>query len=311
MLADGKEMQAPGSRTAFELLQEQATRHPDRPAVLTLDAEVSYRELADRALSVAGSLAARGLRRGDRLGLLSDNRLAWLELFFGASRCGICIAPFSTWSTLAELEFLIRDSEISTLYSLERYGDRTFVDGVRDMAVAGKLPKLDSVVAIDEPHLPGSGPPDVAAEPDDWLTLLYTSGSSSRPKSVPLQHFAAIENGFNIGERLGLTEADRVLVSIPLFWSYGAVNALMATISHGAALVLQPRFEAGGALDLIESRRCTAIYTLPAMTNALLAHPAFASERTASLRTGATIGAPQDVMRAAEELGARSICNIY
>jgi fatty-acyl-CoA synthase len=120
-----------------------------------------------------------------------------------------------------------------------------------------------------------------------------------------------IENGFNIGERQGLVPGDRVLVSIPLFWSYGAVNALPATLTHGATLVMQGHFEAGGALDMIEREKCTAIYTLPAMTNALVAHPAFHRQRTASLRAGVTIGAPQDVIKAAQQLGADEICNIY
>ena len=154
-------------------------------------------------------------------------------------------------------------------------------------------------------------PPGEGASAADPLVILYTSGSSSRPKAVPLDHFGIIENGFNIGERQGLVPGDRVLVSIPLFWSYGAVNALPATITHGATLVMQGHFEAGGALDLIEREKCTAIYTLPAMTNALVAHPAFHRRRTASLRAGVTIGAPQDVMKAAEQLGASEICNIY
>jgi fatty-acyl-CoA synthase len=74
---------------------------------------------------------------------------------------------------------------------------------------------------------------------------------------------------------------------------------------------MQDHFEAGRALYLIEREKCTAIYTLPAMTNALVAHPAFRRHRTASLRAGVTIGAPQDVMKAAEQLGASEICNIY
>jgi fatty-acyl-CoA synthase len=141
--------------------------------------------------------------------------------------------------------------------------------------------------------------------------LVYTSGSSNRPKAVPLDHFAAIENGFNIGERQGMVRGDRVLLSIPLFWSYGAINALPAAMSHGATLVLQSHFEAAGALDLIEKEKCTVIYTLPAMTNALVAHSEFRRERTASLRTGVTIGAPQDITKAAVELGIGEICNIY
>ena len=123
-------------------------------------------------------------------------------------------------------------------------------------------------------RLPSLAPGEGASAADP-LVILYTSGSSNRPKAVPLDHFGIIENGFNIGERQGLVPGDRVLVSIPLFWSYGAVNALPAAITHGATLVMQGHFEAGGALDLIEREKCTAIYTLPAMTNALVAHPAF------------------------------------
>ncbi len=97
----------------------------------------------------------------------------------------------------------------------------------------------------------------------------------------------------------------------PLFWSYGNANALSATLTHGAALVLQGKFDAGEALDLIERHRCTALYTMPAITSALISHPAFRPERTRSLRTGLTIGAPQDVVAAAQVLGAAEICNVY
>jgi fatty-acyl-CoA synthase len=102
-----------------------------------------------------------------------------------------------------------------------------------------------------------------------------------------------------------------VLLAPPLFWSYGAANALPATLSHGAALVLQPRFEPGGWLDMIERHRCTAVYTLPSMTGAALRHPDFRRARTASLRTGLMIGSPEEVRIAAEELAAPQICNIY
>ena len=153
---------------------------------------------------------------------------------------------------------------------------------------------------------PGVGP----SAADDAL-ILYTSGSTSKPKAVPLAHFGLIENGFNIGERQGLGAEDRVLASVPLFWAYGSANALPATFSHAAALVLQERFDSAEALALIERHRCSAIYTLPGMTAALTHDPSFKRERTQSLRTGLTIGSPQDIINAAEILGATNICNIY
>ena len=153
-------------------------------------------------------------------------------------------------------------------------------------------------------------PGDGASAADDAL-ILYTSGSSARPKAVRLQHYAIIENGFNIGERMGLGPEDRVLLAPPLFWAYGACNALPATLSHGAALVLQERFAAGEWIGLVERHRCTAAYTLPSITGAVLRHPEFAPERVASLRTGLMIGSPEEVRIAAERLGAAEICNIY
>jgi fatty-acyl-CoA synthase len=166
-------------------------------------------------------------------------------------------------------------------------------------------------IAYDE-FRAGDAPASAAqARPEDDALILYTSGSSARPKAVRLQHYGVIENGFNIGERMGLGPDDRVLLAPPLFWSYGAANALPATLTHGATLVLQGRFEPGEWIGLIERHRCTAVYTLPSMTGAVLRHPAFRPERVGSLRTGLMIGSPEEVRIAAEELGAAQICNIY
>jgi fatty-acyl-CoA synthase len=186
-------------------------------------------------------------------------------------------------------------------------------------------PRLRLVVMIGEDIRPGwiayddfhaaapldPLPPGEGASAADNALILYTSGSSARPKAVRLRHYAVIENGFNIGERMGLGPQDRVLLAPPLFWAYGACNALTATLSHGAALVLQSRFEADEWIGLVERHRCTAAYTLPSITGAVLRHPDFARGRVASLRTGLMIGSAQEVRIAAEQLGAAQICNIY
>jgi len=318
-------MKAPYSRTVFELLCEQAELTPNRDVAISAAGRFSYSKLVGRSRCVAGNLRKQGVRRGDRVGLLSNNRIEWLEIFFGAAALGAVIVPFSTWSTASELEFLINDAEIRWLFTIEHFGEQAFVDDLTTLRADSRLPVLEHVVSIDGPARTGidvysdfqrCGPfpalmPGEEASAIDQLVILYTSGSSNHPKAVPLDHFSTIENGFNIGERQGLVPGDRVLISIPLFWAYGAINALPAVVSHGATLVLQSHFEAGGALDLIEQNKCTAIYTLPAMTNALVAHAAFQVERTSSLRTGVTIGAPQDIIKAARELGAAEICNIY
>lgn len=308
-------MMIPASRDLGLLLREQAARHGARPAVIDGAETVSYADLADRAARIAGFLTARGIGRGGRIGLLMNNRWEWIATFFGAAMAGASAVAFSTWSKRDELAYLIADSGIDLLVSLDEFAGQSFAGDLRTMG------RLD-VVLLGTDREPGwtaweamlAGPPAAPGTPARWnddAIVIYTSGSSSHPKSVPLAHGGIIENGFAIGERQGYTPDDRVLLPPPLFWSYGSANALSATLTHGATLVLQSRFEPGEALDLIERHRCTAIYTLPAITSALISHPSFRPERTASLRTGLTIGAPQDVMTAATVLGAREICNVY
>jgi fatty-acyl-CoA synthase len=308
-------MTMPVSRDLGLLLREQAARFGDLPAVIGGGETIGYDGLADRAGRIASFLSGRGIRRGDRIGLLMNNRPEWMETFFGAMLAGAVVVAFSTWSTREELAYLIKDSAIKLVVAVDQFSGQDFAADLRsmnasDVVLLGGVPdeRWFSYGAMLASPISGSA---TAAQPEDDAIIIYTSGSSSRPKSVPLSHGGIIENGFNIGERQGYSDADRVLLAPPLFWSYGSANAMAAVMAHGATLVLQSRFEPGEALDLIEQHRCTALYTLPAITAALISHPSFRPERTRSLRTGLTIGAPQDVRTAAETLGAREICNVY
>lgn len=314
--------QKPRARTFFELLCEQAERHQDVTALIAGEQYFTYASLRDAVVSAFHRMAEMGIGEGTKVGLLAPNQFEWLQVFFAANGLGATVVPISTWSTPREIAFLVDDARIEVLFARARMGERAFAADAVSL-LRPVCTSLRKVVAIGDAA-------DGAERYEDWTQpadngtggnapcratgiafQLYTSGSSAHPKAVPMLNYAAIENGGNIGDRMALGPEDRVFIPVPLFWSYGAVNALPATLTHGATLVVQQQFDAGCALDLIEKHQCTAIYTLPAITDALLGHSAFTAERTTSLRTGLTIGTPEDVQRAANALGARQICNVY
>lgn len=322
----------PFSRHLSDLVTETARRTPDALAVVDGDRSLSYAELDARTDELASALQDLGVRRGGTVGLLCTNRWEWLATALGAHRLGARVAAFNTFAKAWDLEYMLAHADTEVLVCLDRFRSRDYLETLTEIVPeltgpdwrSTRFPQLHDVVVVGEaPGLPGvrrladvlaasRPPPDpvpVSAAEDAFV--LYTSGSSARPKAVPMQHYALIENGFQIGERMGLRAEDRVFVSVPLFWAYGAVNALPATLTHGAALVLQAAFEPEGALDVLERHRCTAIYTLPNMTAALLGAEGFARERVESLRTGLTLGTETELRRAIDELAVDRICNIY
>ena len=150
-----------------------------------------------------------------------------------------------------------------------------------------------------------------AVTPDDICFILYTSGSTAAPKGVTLAHGPLLANGFDIGERQHLTAEDRLWLAVPLFWSFGSANAMPAIMTHGGCMVLQEAFEPGAALALIERERCSVYYGMANMARALLEHPDHPGRRLGAMRTGLTIGPPEDITLTIQALGAAELCTVY
>jgi fatty-acyl-CoA synthase len=322
-------MRPPDAKTIPDLLDELAARYPDQEALVSGEVRYTYRELRDAVRRLAKGLHALGVRRGDKVGILMGNRPEWLLADFAIVLLGGTMVAINTWATGRELGHVLRHSDTKFLITVDRFLKYDYLATLDDLERDGDaLAGVERVVRVggpaDHPALPfdalwsmAETVDDVeidraqaAVQGEDVAYLLYTSGTTALPKGVQLQHFALIENMWNIGERQHLRAGDRLWLAVSLFWGLGCENALFAVMTHACCVVLQEHFDAGEALRLIEAERCTIFYGTPNMTTALERHPDRATRDISSLRTGATLGSPEQVKRLID-LGVTEICNIY
>ena len=304
----------PVSRTLGGLLEELAARGPGRPAILHRGGAITYRELWSEAVAAAKALLSLGVRRGDRVGVLMGNQPEWMTTCFGAAAIGATCVPLNTWYKRDEIEWTLRHCGVKVLVGTASFLKHDYLATFRDLVpeldraepgaiASSRLPQLKAIGFIDgiggprwsDIRAAGAGIADerfwaAAAEvtPDDIALILYTSGSTAEPKGVLLRHGSLIENGFDTGTRRQITEQDVVWLGAPLFYGLGAANAMPATITHGAALVLQDYFEAGRAIETIQATRATVYYGAGAgnMSQAIVDHPSFSKAKLATLERG-------------------------
>jgi len=328
----------PSARTLPELLRKVAEHAPDRDALVAGATRLTYAQLSGRVEAAAGVLAGLGVGEDDTVALLAPNIAEWVPVAFGALTLGARVDAFNTWVKAYDIEYLVGSSAASVLVMVDRVRGsdlvaelRTLLPELFDVATgehwhSERFPALRDVVVIGE-RVPAGAlswselvaaaadatrkPRVPAARAEAPAFVLYTSGSTKNPKAVPLCHRDLVLNGFHIGERMGLTSEDRVWSGSPLFWSFGCANALMATMTHHACFVLQEQFDPESTAELMARERVSAAYLLPAMVDALVGRVDDRIRALDSLRTGVTIGRPEEVRRAVVDLGIDGMCNVY
>lgn len=319
----------PHSRTLSALIDELAVTYPDRSAVTFADETISFAEFRARTLALARALHADGVRPGDKIGILMGNRIEWLVANFAIQYLGATTVALNTWYTSRELYYVLGHAEVSTLIASDRCARADYVEMIDGYRPWGEsVPRLRRVVMLGDrlardaisyadllaraEETAETVVTGIAAKlsPTDMAYLLYTSGSTARPKGVMLQHDSLIENPWNIGERLQFDSSDVIYMPISLFWGLACESILFATWTHGAHLVLQDQFDADKALELVERHRCTAFFGTPNIVYAVFQHPDRARYDLSSLRKGVASGSPETT-RSVIESGLPLACHCY
>jgi long-chain acyl-CoA synthetase len=283
------------------ILTASAERAPDSPAIRLGDIELSYSELDDRSARLATLLREKGLEPGDRVGVMLPNVPEFPIAYYGVLRAGGIVVPMNVLLKRREIAFYLEDS--GTRLLLAWHG---FAEEAREGAADAGAEPVEVEPAAFAATLAGLDPTPGLADTaeDDIAVILYTSGTTGKPKGAELTHFNLSRNA-EISSRTTceVGAGDVVLGALPLFHSFGQTVGMNASLRVGACLTLVPKFEPGEALATMQRDGVTHFYGVPTMFGALLHHPERERYDTSSLRTCITGGAsmPVEVLRGFEE----------
>ncbi len=284
-----------------DLLGERARLLPAKTALVDVatSTRYSYADLDARATRAARVLREQlALAKGDRFGILAGNRVEFLDLFFAAPKAGVVLVPLGTRLTARELEHVVRDSGMRGL----AYGGEHH-DTVRELE---GLVGLEHWLAFDEPAMPAHGRwgaltdalaarPDWRRErcdPDDLYALLYTSGTTGRPKGVMVPQRMVTWNGYNTVVSWQLREDDVSPIFTPLYHAGGLGAFLVPIFTIGGTIVLHKGFDPAEVWRTIERERCTVVLGVPTIWKLLMEAPEFRSVELSHVRFLISGGAP-------------------
>jgi long-chain acyl-CoA synthetase len=285
------------------ILRESAAARPDSPLAYVGDRVLTYREVDQTSGRVATALRDLGLVPGDKVLVHLPNVEEFLYTYFGVLKAGLVLVPVNPLLTAFELNYHLVDSEARVVVTHATFADvvgeatadlpdvATFVVGD---ATGGHRPFVDLCAAEDRGMLHPTNA-------DDTAILLYTSGTTGRPKGAQLTHFQIFMNCTVSGGSYDVGPEDVSIAVLPLFHVFGLSSVLNVAVRYGASVVLLPRFEPGAVLDAIEQHRCTIFAGVPAMFVALL-HAEAGGRDVSSLRACISGGAsiPGEVIRGFE-----------
>jgi long-chain acyl-CoA synthetase len=289
-----------------DLLSQSADLRPEHVAIKVDENELGYAALDRAAARVAGLLHAKGVQPGDRVGIMLPNVAHFSVCYYGALRVGAAIVPMNPLLKEREVAFYLGDSEARVLLAWHQFADAAHA-GAEQAGVECVLVEPGEFEALLQRCQPADEV--IIRQPGDTAVILYTSGTTGKPKGAELTHQNILRNVEVTVDLFGLDERAVTLGALPFFHAFGQTCALNATVSVGGTLTLIPRFEAGKALAILERDTVTVFEGVPTMYAAMLHHDAADTADTSALEVCVSGGAamPVEIMRAFE---ARFGCEI-
>ncbi|MFF6851746.1 o-succinylbenzoate--CoA ligase [Streptomyces antimycoticus] len=266
-----------------------ARKTPHRTALIHGERSTDYRTLHTRTTRLAHALRARGIRRGDRIAHLGPNHPAYLETLFATGLLGAVFVPLNTRLSGPEIAYQLADS-----------GAKALIHGPAHARLVAGLPAdtgvgtcLEIGDAYEQALAAASAEPiDEPVTPDDTCLIMYTSGTTGRPKGAMLTHANVTWNAVNVLVDHDLFADERALVSAPLFHTAGLNMITLPVLLKGGTCVLVDAFDPGTTLDLIERHRITFVFAVPTMFDQVARHPRWAHADLSSLRILTCGGSP-------------------
>ena len=291
------------------MLRESANANPDKPLVHIHDLTFTYEQVDEISGRVAGALLATGLERGDKVAVQLPNLPQFLFAYFGILKAGLVMVPLNPLLMAPEIAYHLSDSDAKVLITFEMFAEEAVkgvarVEGVTTYVVnlPGNDQRPEGTKHFDELYFAEDTRDIVPTSSDDTAVLLYTSGTTGKPKGAELTHFQLYMNCTVAGELFGFQDDDIGVAVLPLFHVFGLSSVLNTSVRYGGTIVLIPRFELEPVVDAIEKHRCTIFSGVPTMYFGLLKMDTSGRDLS-SLRVGVSGGAaiPGEVIKAFEE----------
>ena len=290
--------------TIFQNLRRTAERFGDRDALVVAHQQhrSTYRELVEQCELVARGLMARGVHKGDRVGIWSPNRYEWVITQYATAAIGAILVNINPAYRTSELEYVLKQSDIGFVILAAGFRKADYRAMLAE--VSGRCPDLREALVLEDgwDALQRDGERtspaalrelEASLQFDDPINIQYTSGTTGFPKGATLTHHNILNNGFFIGETLHYAETDRVCIPVPFYHCFGMVLGNLACTTHGAAMIIPAEaYEPLAVMETVQKEKCTSLYGVPTMFIGELEHPRFKEFDFSTLRTGIMAGSP-------------------